>query len=701
MLRSIRRLLGQAPRHETPDAPNAAAETAPAAAADGRDEARLAEAANHATRGNRCVAEGRLQEAVACYEQALALDPRHVVACSNLGFALKQLGRLDEAASWLDKAVELDPGREEPYLFLGQIAELRGDAATAVRRLREALRRKPDFAFAWQELCRLQFQAGDAAQALQSARNGLHAAPESAMLNFYLGNLLFEQRDYRGAAAAYRRALQAAPDFAQAHVNLGRTLLKLHEAQEAADALKRATEIDSELAEAQFHLGHALQLLARFEEAAAAFEIALKSRPDDAESWYALGELAVHRHWFERARECFDRAYALDGDSTRRLMVTGNLLQRQGRINDAEAAYREALAIQPNFFDAYNNLGALLELDRPREAEAAYREALRLEPTNPTSRWNLSVLLLRLGRLREAWPFHEARYDPALPRPLTYVPALSFPVWRGESLAGRSVIVVGEQGFGDQIQLARYAQVLKERGAALVSLQCRTALKNLLASAPGVDAVFGDEEVFPTHDYWVLAFSLPGLLGTTLDTIPAQLPYLAADPLRIAAWAPRLPVARRRVGLVWKGAAGHGNDLNRSLPGLQVLAPLWSCPDTAFVSLQKGQGEDEAARAGDAQPITDLAPGVSDFGDTAAILAQLDLLICVDTSAAHVAGALGRPCWVLLPAVGCDWRWMLEREDSPWYPGVMRLFRQAPGEPWDAVVGRVAQALRAWSAAQA
>ena len=697
MLNSIRRLFGQAARDDAPATQASPAESAPMPPASAS-----AAAAEHASRGHGCVAQGRLQEAVACYEQALALDPAHVIACSNLGFALLRLGRLDEAQAWLDKALALDPSREEPYLFLGQIAESRGDIETAIRRLREALRRKPDFGFAWQELCRLQFQAGDAAQALQSARSGLHAAPDLPMLHFYLGNLLFEQSDHRAAAAAFRRALELAPDFAQAHVNLGRTLHKLHESQDAMNTLERAVELDPESHEAHLHRGLALQELARFDEAAAAFEQSLRIAPDDLDTLYALIKLAARRRWFDRAQALLERTRALDGHAGRHWVVRGNVLKAQGRLQEAEQAYRHALVGQPDFYDALNNLGALLMPDRPDEAEAAYREAMRLDPGNATARWNLSLLLLRRGRMQEGWPLHEARFDVSLPQLVTRAPELGFPPWKGEALAGRSIIVVGEQGFGDEVQLARYVQLLRQRGAARVSLQCKTALKPLLVTTTGVDAVYGGAERFDTHDYWALAFSLPGLLGTTLETIPARLPYLSADPERVRAWEHRIPVAKRRIGLVWKGSAGHGNDLNRSLPDLQALAPLWpACEDAAFASLQKGQGEDEAARAGPEQPIVDLAPGIADFADTAAILAQLDLLICVDTSTAHVAGALGRPCWVLLPAVGCDWRWLTEREDSPWYPGVMRLFRQAPGEPWAAVVERVAQALRAWSVAQA
>ena len=204
------------------------------------------------------------------------------------------------------------------------------------------------------------------------------------------------------------------------------------------------------------------------------------------------------------------------------------------------------------------------------------------------------------------------------------------------------------------------------------------------------------------HDFWVLCFSLPHHFGTTQDTVPASLPYLRADPLLVERWKPGLPTASKRVGLVWKGAMGHPNDLNRSLPGLATLAALWTCPGVSFVSLQKGQGEDEAAlaaRPGHPQALTELGSRITSFADTAAILAQLDLLICVDTSTAHLAGALGRRCWVLLPAVESDWRWLEERDDSPWYPGVMRLFRQTLGEPWERTVERVADALREWARA--
>ena len=690
MLASIQRLFRRGPAAASGAAPE------PQAGA-------LAEAAELRSRANRCIAEGRMPDAIDTYRRALELEPGHATAWSNLGFALKQLDRLDEAEQALKRAVSLDPAFEEPHLFLGQLAEARGDLPGAIRHLGDAVRCKPAFAFAWQELCRLQFHAGQAALARESALRGLEADPGSVLLNFYLGNVLHHDRDHRGAVMRYQLVLRQADDFAQAHLNLGITLLQLHDAQAALRSLERALTVDPDLKETHFHRARALQRLGLFDEAMAAYEQALEAFPEHVEALYAFGELAVDRHAFKRAEECFSRAHALTRDEPRNLLVHGNLLAARGELAAAEQSYRKALRLRPDFFDAHNNLGALLlDMRRFDEAELAYRDAIAHDPESATARWNLGLLLLRIGKLEQAWPYFEARYDPALPRPYAHIPDLPFPQWRGQPLAGRTILVIGEQGFGDEIQMVRYAAQIKQRGATRVSLVCKGPLKELLVAASGVDAVFSDGQAITAHDYWVLCFSLPNQFATTPDTIPATLPYLQADPRLVERWEPSLPATGKRVGLVWKGSATHANDLNRSLPGLATLAALWNCPGISFVSLQKGQGEDEAALAaqpGHPQALTELGSRITSFADTAAILAQIDLLICVDTSTAHLAGALGRPCWVLLPAIGSDWRWLHERDDSPWYPGVMRLFRQTLGEPWEQTVERVAGALREWAQA--
>ena len=224
-------------------------------------------------------------------------------------------------------------------------------------------------------------------------------------------------------------------------------------------------------------------------------------------------------------------------------------------------------------------------------------------------------------------------------------------------------------------------------------------LAELFAELDGVDGVVTDIATIGPHDFWSFLLSVPLHLGTTLDSLPAPVPYLRASPARVARWAPRLPEGGLRVGLVWAGERRHDNDENRSMPSLGALEPLWRTPvaDLHFVSLQKGRGEDEARLWAGAGRLVELGSGLADFADTAAVVAQLDLVVCVDTAVAHLAGALGTPCWVMLPAKGTDWRWMRKRTDSPWYPGSVRLFRQGQAGEWSGVVGEVAAALEAFA----
>ncbi len=428
---------------------------------------------------------------------------------------------------------------------------------------------------------------------------------------------------------------------------------------------------------------------------------ALELFPGSCDAYNNIGMLLAESGRLDEAEAAYRRALALHPGHVEAHNNLGVLLAKLRRPDEAEAVYRAALALRPDYTEARNNLGILLATtERPGEAEDCFRRTLALRPGDADVHYHLALLLLSLGRFGEAWPHYEARYHPEKTRRLVVLPALPFPPWRGEALAGKSLLVWHEQGYGDEIQFCRLLPLLKARGAAHVGLLCKPALAALFHTLAGVDAVYPavDGQSFPCHDYWVLPMSLPLHLGLGLESIPANLPYLHAEPGRVAQWQARLPTARPRVGLVWKGGEAHGNDACRSLPSLALLAPLWSVSGVAFVSLQKGAGEDEGREPPSGQPLTHLGSDLEDFADTAAIVAQLDLIICVDTAVAHLAGALGKPCWVLLPAVRSDWRWLRGREDSPWYPKVMRLFRQGRSDAWEEVIGRVAEALRQWRA---
>ncbi|NVO05447.1 MAG: tetratricopeptide repeat protein [Rhodoferax sp.] len=438
---------------------------------------------------------------------------------------------------------------------------------------------------------------------------------------------------------------------------LGEQQMQAGRLEEAAQSFRQALALDTQFAEAHANLGYVLDQMGQHAEAEGHYRRALKMTPDNAPLHLNLGAL----------------------------------LALQKRHAEAEASYGAALALEPDSSAVWSNLGVLnLNLKNDERAEACLRKAMALDPANTRARFNLAYLRLRHGHFEEGWALFEARdWYRAMEQ------QLAFPRWRGEALEGLSLLVTYEAGHGDVIQFCRYVPLLKAAGAAHITLLCHPALKELMATLDGLDAVCGfDDALGAQHfDYWMPLMSAPPHLGTGLDTVPATLPYLHADTALRATWSARLLAGPLRVGLVWKGNPQFENDSDRSLPHLRMLAPLWQVPGAAFVSLQKGAGEAEVAACSAQQPLTELGSRMRHFADAAAIVAELDLVIAVDTAMAHLAGALGKPCWLLLPWYMTDWRWGAEGSASVWYPDVVRLFRQGPDGDWNPVIADVALAL--------
>ncbi len=422
--------------------------------------------------------------------------------------------------------------------------------------------------------------------------------------------------------------------------------------------------------------------------AEARFREALVLKPDFAEAHANLGLLLDQEGMPAEAEHHYLLAVKLNPDLGRTHMNLGVLLTNGKRFAEAENAYRRAIELLPDFPTAWMNLGVLQAcLKREAEAERSYRKAIELDPGYRLAYFNLGYLLLRQGRFEEGWSCLEkrdwyARLEKNIPSPR----------WRGEPLEGRSLLIGFEAGHGDMIQLCRYAKVLKARGASHITMLCHPLLKILFQTLDGVDAVHAFDEEFTASrwDFWTPPFSIPFYCRTRLDSIPAEIPYLHADRELALKWAAEIsrecPAADLRVGLVWKGSRQFENDADRSLPGLKTLESLGEVKGVRFFSLQKGAGEDEAASPPTGLSLVDLGPRLTDFADTAAIMTNLDLVISVDTAVAHLAGALGKACWLLLPDYKPDWRWLADRNDSPWYPGVMRLFRQPRMGDWAMVI---------------
>jgi len=440
------------------------------------------------------------------------------------------------------------------------------------------------------------------------------------------------------------------------------------------------------------------QIAARnYADAEDCFRRTVAMAPDLAEAHANLGWLLDEADAPDEADACYRRALALNASNPQIHLNYGALLSRMKRFREAEAVYLNALQLDPQSAAAWSNLGVLCaQMARYAEATTCCLNSLLIDPGYAKAHINLAYLYLRQGRFEEGWAHLERRtwkYTP--PQGVTS------PRWRGESLQGKSILVGHEGGLGDMIQFARYAQVLREQGARRVTLVCPPALQTLLASMPGADEVLSLDAALPAEnwDCWASSMSLPFHCKTRLHGIPAALPYLRANRHAATRWSALLPQARLRVGLVWQGNPKFENDSERSIASLDLLQPLGGIDGVAFISLQKGRGEVQAKNPPKGLDIACLPDEIEDFADTAAIVANLDLVISVDTAVAHLAGAMGKPCWILLPQHMPDWRWLAERDDSPWYPGAVRLFRQPARGDWATVLAQVRAALATFTPA--
>lgn len=626
--------------------------------------------------------------------------PQKVLLFPELKAAqLLEQGKTQQALQVAVRA--LAEGRRNPDLsnIAGVCAAAMGDETLAAQLWQHAIEISPDYAQAWFNLGLWHENQQQSAQAADCYQQVIALQPDNIDTMLRLSNLLIVQQQLEEAESLLSKVLEAVPQHPQADNNLGLVLASRRQFGQAEQHYRRAIANDPADIAASINLGVLLAATEREQEAEQHYLKALETEPDNAKALTNYGLLLEKLKRLPEAEIRHRAALESQPDSVEILSNLANVLSAQRQEAEAEARFYQALSINPDSAATHTNLGVLLaNLKRDDEAEQHFREALRLKPDYLLPQLNLSYLQLSQGRFAEGWVNYETRYHPGLPDNGIPLPSITAPQWHGENLDGKSLLIWTEQGYGDQIQFARYIAILKQRWQVNITLVCRAALVTLFAALDGVDQLLGagQDLVLPEHiDYWALPLSMPLLLGTQdIQDIPATIPYLSALAERVAHWRALLDKPGFKVGLVWQGNPRHHNDRWRSLAGPEELLPLLEIPGVHFYSLQKGWEPSNSPTFFQHAAVTHLGNALEDFADTAAIVAQLDLVICVDTAIAHLAGALGKPCWLMLPHYRTDWRWLQQRTDTPWYPGVLSLFRQGEDESWAPVIQQIKHQLQ-------
>jgi len=548
---------------------------------------------------------------------------------------------------------------------------------------------------------------GDPRKAVELIGSAIEIDPRNHNAYNNQGAALQEAGNWEAALASYDRAIALKSDYAEPHYNRGNVLKDFGRWDAALASYDRAIALQQDHAQAHSNRGIVLVELKRWEEAVASYDRAIALRSNFAEAHYNRAiALCGLRQW-DAALAAYDRAIALKHDYAEAYSNRGFVLHELQRHDESLASCDRAIAIKPDYSEVYcNRGGVLLAARRVPEALASYDRAIALKPDRARGYVNRALALLLAGEYEKGWADHEWRWKD--PSNWLAIENRNFPqpLWLGQdSLVGKTILLQSEQGYGDTIQFCRYAKLVADRGAEVI-LEVPTALSRLLQGLSGVSRLVVHGEPLPPFDYYCPLLSLPLAMKTMLSSVPAQIPYLKIGEERLRHWSRKLGEQRerRRVGLVWSGGFRQQRpelwsvNNRRNIP-LANFTELKN-PEVEFYSLQKGQpAESELAELiahhWDGPEIKDFTGEIHDFSDTAAFIEQLDLVISVDTSTVHLAGALGKPVWILNRFDGC-WRWLLDRTDSPWYP-TARLYRQErPGE-WDRMLRKVARDLAEWS----
>ncbi|MBM3481671.1 MAG: tetratricopeptide repeat protein [Alphaproteobacteria bacterium] len=625
---------------------------------------------------------GDAEEGVRLIQRALASRPNDAVLSNNLAGLLLTLDRAADAVDAIIPALALNPNHAALHYNLGNAQRRLGNSAAARDAYRHALTTNPGFQEAAINLVATLLERGETAKAERVARNAHARTPQSFALRLTLGSVLASTQRHQEALPHLEAA--AIAGLGDARHRLGRSLLALGRAAEARRALERALADNPSSADIRCDLGATLLALDSVDAAIRLLRETLARAPHHADAESNLCEALRRAGSLDDAIQAGERATTRAPLSAGAWLNHGAAMLDAGMASEARAAIARALALEPSSARAENAYGSALEAEGDAAAAlVAYDRALALDPRFHEARLNRALAELKQGDYRNGWADYEARRKlksfPAVPRDAAE--------WHGETFRTSTLLLFTEQGYGDTLQFVRFAPLVAAKGGKVI-LACQRALVSLLEGGPGLSQVVPIDGPLPSHDLIAPLMSTPFRLGLTLEALPKSVPYVAPPPpMAVEASKDQL-----RIGIAWAGSVANRINRRRSCP-LIALAPLADRNDATLYSLQAGSEAGALKHLPFGDRVVDLTPRLEDFRDTASAMMALDLIITIDTATAHLAGALGRPAWVMLSAGG-DWRYLEGRPDSPWYPS-MRLFRQSTPGDWDGVIREINRALDA------
>ena len=563
-----------------------------------------------------------------------------------------------------------------------------GRLAEAEAFYRQILSRVPNHPDALHLMGVLAGQAGRADVAVDLIGRAIAINPRTADYYCNLGEIYRRSGRLDEAISSFRRAIELRPDYVMAYSNLGVALRDAQKPNEAIEAFRRAIELGGNFAELYGNLGNALRDNGQLDAAIAAYEQAIVLKPNYAMGFNNLGVALRDKKRLPEAAAAIRRAIELEPNDTETHYNLGGILMEAREFDAAREAFAAAIRLNPNHANAHNNLGSCWMMQQePANALPEFERAIQLDPNLATAHFNRGLAYLTLGDFRDGLPDYEWRAK-VKPQFIFMREGSSRPRWDGQPLEGRTIFLHAEQGFGDTIQFVRFVPLVHERGGRVI-LGVQPQLERLMQQVPGVERILSSIEPELQYDVHCPLLSLQLALGMNLASIPREIPYLKADVVPAAQWKSRMSeIPGKKVGLAWAGSAMNDQDSIRTI-SLRQFALLASIKGVQFFSLQKGDALKESP---DGLQLFDWTNDLHDFSDTAGLIANLDLIITVDTAVAHLAGAMGKPVWILIPH-SPDWRWMTGREDSPWYP-TARLFRQTKLGDWSGAIEKVAGELQ-------